>query len=138
MEVAVRLLAHPVPGAQSPATKVGQRPYLCPSSLPEFGTEQVQMADGTTRTAGRCQTSRCAHWSDHCGLGVAVSVAGREAARHGLPERKPCGLSTTCRWFAENGTDACQICDLVARDPADSPALRGTVHADNAQMGTHD
>jgi hypothetical protein len=137
MEVAVQLLASPVPGAHSPATKVGHRPYLCPSSLPEFGTEQVQMADGTTRTAGRCQTSRCAHWSDHCGLGVAVSVAGREAVRLGLPETSPCGLSATCRWYAENGADACLICDLVARDPADSPAFRGTAHTSPGGTDPH-
>jgi hypothetical protein len=137
MDVAVHLLAYAEPGAYSPEKTVGPQPLLCPSSLPEFGAEKVPMADGTFRTAGRCQTSRCAHWSDHCGLGVAVSVAGRGATERGLSRRFPCGLSTTCRWFAENGADACQICDLVTRDPADSPALRETVRMTDRKPDRH-
>lgn len=124
MKVAIRLLTSPANAALQPGTTVGDSPRTCPSSLPRFGTSTVQVADGSTRIAGRCQTVRCGYWSGHCGLGVAVSIAGRTAVGQGLAAASPCELMTSCRWFAENGTDACHICDLVTRDPAESPALR--------------
>lgn len=73
------------------------------------------------RLAARCEDHRCAQHvagieGGRCGLGARI-VAQLEPVVAGLP---PCTIRTTCRWFAEQGREAClrcpQVVTLIPRD----------------------
>lgn len=101
--------------------------FVCPSSLPQFQVGEVRSAVEGTRPAGRCQTSRCGHFRGSCKLGVVVAISGRVASSRGLSVVEPCELRGTCRWFVENGADACQLCEHIVREVGVPKANNGEV-----------
>jgi hypothetical protein len=71
-------------------------------------------AEARFRFAGRCVTSSCQQWTgSRCGIGDIVAASRPE------PEPlRPCVIRPTCRWWAQNGPDACRGCALVAHTAA--------------------
>lgn len=61
------------------------------------------------RFAAPCQKGRCSHWDDACTLGDRI-VKLLPVASMTLP---PCQIRTACRWYAEQGRDACRRCPQV-------------------------
>lgn len=90
-------------------------PCTCPSHDGAGATQQVEVRGHEIRPAGPCVTSRCGHFNNGCTLGMALSAAGARVVSKGREQRGPCGISGTCRWYLENGLDACQLCDMVTR-----------------------
>ena len=75
---------------------------------PQVGARRAEAraADSQARFAGPCATTACTYWGNGCRLGRFVADG---APRDG----QPCAISERCRWFAENGSAACQRCDQV-------------------------
>jgi len=63
------------------------------------------------RIAGPCVTSACGNWSESgCRLGHAVA-----AAAGGPPEgQQNCAIRSSCRWFAERGSQVCRGCSFLS------------------------
>jgi hypothetical protein len=75
------------------------------------------------RFAGPCVMSACRHWSsDRCGLGDAVAGAARTVGEDFVPP--PCAIRSSCRWWRQNGSSACQVCPLIVHTPAVTTARR--------------
>lgn len=72
--------------------------------------------ESTYRFAGPCVEGGCGHWSgSHCRLGEEMAthhVEVPEDARS-LPK---CAIRPQCRWYAEQGADACTVCQFVTTD----------------------
>jgi len=66
-------------------------------------------AGGSFRFAGPCAENQCGHWGgDRCTLVDRTLQANPiEGVRSPLP---PCGIRPKCRWFSQNGSDACKVC----------------------------
>ncbi len=93
--------------------------------------------DEVFRMAGACATTGCGHYAqdtDRCTLAErTVSLA--PAVVHMLPR---CAIRLDCRWWSENGAEACRRCpqvatrdyaaDQVKRTMAEPPQPR-SVHA---------
>jgi hypothetical protein len=81
--------------------------------------EVVRMAapvapDEVFRMAGACASHRCVHYTsedDRCTL-VERTVGMTETAVHLLPR---CAVRAGCRWWQQEGADACRRCPQVAR-----------------------
>jgi hypothetical protein len=110
--------SHPAPGAQILAveTKSGELAYVStPIVLNEDTAERLTEQSGARpliRFSGPCQESRCKQWT-----GTRCDVADRVVQqlvpltrRGSLPV---CGIRSTCRWYAQNGRGACEVCSDV-------------------------
>ncbi len=77
--------------------------------------------ENRVRFACRCAESGCVQWegdanAGRCGL---IDHALEALAISDGPERLPhCGIRHTCRWFAQQGRNACAACPEVIRKPA--------------------
>jgi hypothetical protein len=75
------------------------------------------------RFAARCEERRCVHYDGHrCALARRI-VEQLDPVVDVLP---PCLVRTTCRWFAEEGAEACRRCPQVVTvvPPADERLAR--------------
>ena len=65
------------------------------------------------RIAGRCETSGCKHFKgNNCTLAQRI-VEGLKPVVSALP---PCQIRQTCRWFQQEGRNACLRCPQVVTD----------------------
>lgn len=68
------------------------------------------------RFAALCQESGCVHWTGtRCGvIDQARAAAERTQTGRDSSESLPrCGIRRQCRWFAQDGSDACSVCPFV-------------------------
>ena len=121
----------------APATRVPDReidgmPVLCPSQSPEDGSiplghivsgerlvrsprrRRLEVTaspppEASPRIAGECRQEGCAYWADACQLAAVVVHPADSIGR--LPT---CPIRQRCRWWLEQGPNACGTCDLVA------------------------
>lgn len=118
-----------------------QEKIMCPSSKAQTGAQLlgVRQDDGTVailpqplridesflelasaaapaeqrfRFTNKCVESGCAQWTGtRCGVADKVlSVIDVLLISDELPE---CGIRPQCRWFRQNGRDACKACPFV-------------------------
>ncbi len=67
------------------------------------------------RFSNKCVKSGCSQWTGtRCGVidKVMDGIESRYWKNH-LPD---CSIRDTCRWFSQNGADACRVCPLVVTD----------------------
>jgi hypothetical protein len=72
------------------------------------------------RFAQPCAEGRCTQWvGDRCGLIELVlqSPTKPSTAETSLPGLPPCVIRSTCRWFAQEGGQACLVCPSVVHTP---------------------
>lgn len=62
------------------------------------------------RFAGKCETGRCAHFRDGACSLVGRIINGLDPVTDALPA---CAIRRTCRWYAQEGADACHRCPQV-------------------------
>jgi hypothetical protein len=76
-----------------------------------------------TRLAGRCHGHECAYWAGACQLGQRLATVEVHVSNRFSPR---CVIRKQCRWFAENGSAACNNCPYVRLrlDPALVDSLR--------------
>jgi hypothetical protein len=71
------------------------------------------------RIAARCETNGCKHFQGNaCTLAQRI-VEGLAPVVNALP---PCGIRPTCRWFRQEGRNACLRCPQVITDKPDATA----------------
>lgn len=66
------------------------------------------------RFSAPCQKQRCSHWDGACTLADRI-VKILPVATVALP---PCRIRIDCRWFAEQGREACRRCPQVVTEAA--------------------
>ncbi len=73
---------------------------------------QTSPAEQHFRFTNKCVESGCAQWTgSRCGVAdQIISVIDQLVVKHELPE---CGIRPACRWFKQNGSDACKVCPFV-------------------------
>ena len=106
------------PVSLRPAPFIGERtsPASCPSSTPDRARATVPVSNGGERPAGPCAQTKCLHWSHGCTLGSSVAAVGRAVRKLSGATGQACALARQCRWFSENGSDACVMCPHLRRD----------------------
>lgn len=69
------------------------------------------------RISAACEPSRCGNWTNRgCRLAAAALNLSQSMA---TPEEVVlCGIRERCRWYAQVGSRACQVCRFVVRDVA--------------------
>jgi hypothetical protein len=77
--------------------------------------EHASAPETRFRFAQPCVEGACHHWTGHaCGLigrvRRALDDAGETAGATAPPR---CSIRHACRWFAQDGLDACRACPLV-------------------------
>lgn len=119
-------------GIRGPDGTLLYTPRLPP--LDEELAERFTSGGGTSayRFAETCVTDRCLHWNGSaCVLAAALVQPDAVPADApvqpdpsvGLPR---CAIRATCRWFFQEGRNACAVCPLVLRD---EPMIAETVPA---------
>jgi hypothetical protein len=68
------------------------------------------------RIASPCMNRGCVHFDGSCKLAQRI-VSSLPAVVNALPE---CQIRETCRWFDQEGADACLRCPQVVTDKADA------------------
>ncbi|MFC9498438.1 hypothetical protein [Streptomyces sp. NPDC056982] len=77
------------------------------------------------RFADTCVQDSCEHWSGkQCGLVGRLLEAAHEKGVVPASEPPRCAIRAECRWFAQNGRDACDVCPVVVYRPT-GPAQDG-------------
>jgi hypothetical protein len=77
------------------------------------------------RFSGKCVGSACGQFGDgQCQLGKTIT----QMLAPTVDELPACTIRATCRWFAENGRDACLRCpqvmtNILPNDPVFAPVL---------------
>lgn len=92
----------------------------------------------TFRFSSPCIEGACPQWTgDHCGLGEVlakqVDVIPPPTSA-GLPT---CAIRSSCRWYSEQGRDACAVCPLVVADTGGTETYRSLLPA-SAVAGAKD
>jgi hypothetical protein len=83
---------------------------------------------GSARFAAPCLEGGCTHWRDQrCNLVDTLVSRSNETPRpNGAPR---CSIRAMCRWFRQDGWEACSACprvrrnDLIAREDLERVAL---------------
>jgi hypothetical protein len=68
------------------------------------------------RIAAPCANGACQHFNGACTLAQRI-VAASPIVVNALPE---CQIRATCRWYHQEGADACLRCPQVATDKVDA------------------
>jgi hypothetical protein len=59
----------------------------------------------------------CPQWTgESCGIGEMIAEQAKampEPSSAGLPT---CAIRASCRWYSEQGRDACSVCPLIVAD----------------------
>lgn len=87
------------------------------------------------RFAAPCAEQQCAHFdSDRCQLADRI-VAHLPPVIERLP---PCAIRRTCRWFAQEGIEACRRCpQIITESYAPSDVMREVALPANRKDQTH-
>ena len=100
----------------------GRVAYVTPAvpvsaeDIADLASAPDQTLESQYRFAGPCVESGCGQWSgSHCRLGERLASRHEEvpADLSGLPK---CAIRPRCRWYAEQGGDACSVCQFVVTD----------------------
>jgi hypothetical protein len=103
--------------ADDPRVRPLEHPLPVTQELLELA-EPVQPTE-VFRFAAPCRCNGCGHFSDsRCGLAAKV-VRMTAPATDELPA---CDIRPRCRWFAQEGREACMRCPRVATHDANIPA----------------
>ena len=104
-------------GIVGPGPRVGyvQPPLTVDADFLESATGHAP-AEQRFRFASPCVEAGCQYWDgERCGASDAALGLSSIAAPP--PEALPrCGIRPRCRWFAQNGRAACEVCPLVVTD----------------------
>jgi hypothetical protein len=79
----------------------------------------------TFRFSSPCVEAACPQWTgDHCGIGELVTSQAHTVAAPASGELPNCAIRSSCRWFFEQGRDACSVCPLVIADTGGTGTYR--------------
>jgi hypothetical protein len=85
------------------------------------------------RFSSPCVEADCPQWTgESCGIGemiVQQAEAVPEPRSTGLPA---CAIRASCRWYSEQGRDACKVCPLIVADTGGTETYRSMRAASTA------
>ena len=87
-------------------------PIKITTEIHEQFSTTVAKPEKTLRFVNKCVQSGCKQWTG-TKCGVIDSILERveeQYVKDNLPE---CSIRETCRWYDQNGSDACKVCPLV-------------------------
>ena len=95
--------------------------YVSPSPTidAEFVAEARRTGDPERRFrfSQPCVEAGCSQWTGtRCGVIDRVVQAGADAEYVSESSPPACGIRPACRWFAQEGVQACAVCPLVITD----------------------
>jgi len=67
------------------------------------------------RFTNKCVKSGCGQWNGK-GCGVIENVVKLFAESHPQAPLPHCAIRKTCRWYHQEGNDACRVCTFVVTD----------------------
>lgn len=89
--------------------------------------ERAGMAERRFRFAAGCTEQACANWraeggGGHCALigRVRAHVAASAAAPAPAAGLQPCAIRARCRWWQQDGAEACAVCTIVTYNAAEA------------------
>jgi hypothetical protein len=86
------------------------------------------------RFAAPCAEQRCAHFDGNRCLLADRIVARLLPVVERLP---PCAIRQTCRWFSQEGAEACRRCPQIITEPyAPSDVMREVSHPRSKEAST--
>lgn len=93
--------------------KIENDHFAFTEDLIKIDKEMLETSSGTDyRATMKCVTKGCVNWNgNRCT--VPQQMAYFIDARTDHDDYSNCGLKPSCRWFAENGVKACQMCPLI-------------------------
>lgn len=66
------------------------------------------------RFTNRCTKHGCGQWTNgQCGVINRLAEANAHLDNEAGIQLKPCAIRQSCRWYAQEGSKACQICPFV-------------------------
>ena len=73
---------------------------------------QSSKAEQKFRFTNKCVASGCTQWTgSRCGVAdQIIGVMNELSVTDGIPV---CAIRPSCRWFMQNGPDACKVCPYV-------------------------
>jgi hypothetical protein len=77
-----------------------------------------RMPEKRFRFAGRCVEGDCLYWTgDRCGvIETALTVLDDQARSEASHPLRACGIRHACRWFSQQGRNACSVCPLIVTE----------------------
>jgi hypothetical protein len=73
------------------------------------------------RFADRCVQSGCVFWNnERCDVAAAAVGHAAVSTDINLKSLPRCGIRPNCRWFAQEGANACRACPLVVTDVSEA------------------
>lgn len=110
-------------------TSSGRLAYMQPPTRVDAEFVAAAKARGRPERAFRfstpCVEGNCPQWTgESCALSrMIVEQAGTVASSSG--SRLPtCAIRSTCRWYFEQGADACAVCPLIVADTGGTETYR--------------
>ena len=91
-------------------------PRITIDSVFVHNARQGRLPEARFRFAQACVEGRCIQWTGSgCGLidKVLASQAGAEIVVRSQGPLPRCVIRSTCRWFAQAGTEACAVCPSI-------------------------
>lgn len=98
--------------------------YVSPRATVNARFVREAQVDGSAekrfRFAQPCVEGKCRQWTDGARCGVIDHVLSARDEMGEIPVRisalPQCSIRRSCRWFAQNGPRACQVCPFVVTD----------------------
>jgi hypothetical protein len=91
------------------------RPIFVSKVFIELVQKEEIPAERRFRFASTCVEAACAQWSD--GGCSAIKSALADGRPGNAPTDRPrCGIRVSCRWFAQEGVQACAACPEIVTD----------------------
>lgn len=119
-------------------TGEGRLAYVQPPTRVDASFVAWAQASGRPESRFRfslpCIEAGCSQWNGSgCGL---IDMILEEDENRSVAERLPaCAIRRTCRWFAQRGADACNVCPRVVADIGGTETYRSRVEAVCADSG---
>lgn len=84
---------------------------------------QGQAAETKFRFTNKCIKSGCAQWTgERCGIiDKIIDHIKDEPQRYAIPD---CSIRPNCRWYHQQGQEACKACPLVVRNVIDQDTAK--------------
>ncbi|MEN9612637.1 MAG: hypothetical protein RLZZ628_3451 [Bacteroidota bacterium] len=77
-----------------------------------FAALQGRSPEKRFRFVHKCVKSACEKWDGHA-CGVAKTVLEKIEPQDWISTLPECGIRSQCRWYVQEGENACRVCPLV-------------------------
>lgn len=95
--------------------KDGRVQFITPLTVTEEFIQQNDNLEQRFRFTGKCVEKGCAQWdSEESKCSLSKKVQNLETVKN--TELSFCPIRSQCRWFSQDGNDACFSCNEVTRN----------------------